>query len=104
MKINYDKPRVSTLLKKLLPTQITWLSKEEVCAKQKELSGSYKEILVATEKHGDDIQITFGWISPIHSYSDFEIYRRRQGLGSNPSVLVDINTIIAIGLIEQYIC
>ena len=105
MILNYSNPRVNSLLIKLLPTSIKWITKEELSAQTKNISKSYKECLIATEKHGNDIQIHFGYLRPTNNYEDFQIYAKCNGLSKEyPDHIIDINKIIGIGFIEQYIC
>ena len=98
---------MNELLIKLSPTELNWISIREFRGCQDKLfpkSYSYHTILIATEKHGNDLVVNVGCVQPNDDYTDFKIYSKRSGVTrAAPDFEEDLDNIVAIAIIDYYI-
>lgn len=92
---------MNRLLIKLLDSKIEWidvnLSKED--KKEKGLC-SYRQVLICTENHGNDLQVIVGYLLSKNNYTDFDVFRYNSNY-TDPCI-VDKDKILALGLFKEY--
>lgn len=88
---------MNKLLIKLLPTEIIWTNLADFESGKPGLHA--REVLVAKEKHGDDIDIINAWVLPRNNYTEYDLVSEF----SNPR-LIDKERVIAVGVFKRYQC
>lgn len=83
--------KMNKLLIRLLPKTLVWQTLDQIECE----NYSWRQILIATEKHGNDLQVVIGCLDPVKDYKSFVI-KDSQGYTFNKK------DILAISVIDFY--